>query len=88
MGAYKPKGRAERKKLLETLERNVEEVRKLGLADRMFARSKRLHSDGFYEGSVDEESFRTEIEKVKRYLKDAENVAEVIWKILDGGSSC
>jgi len=78
VGAYKPRGRAERKKLLETLEKNVEEVKKLGLADRMFARSERLHSDGFYEGSMDEESFRTEIEKVERYLSDVQKVAEDI----------
>lgn len=78
VSAYKPRGRAERKKLLETLEKNVEEVKKLGLADRMFARSERLHSDGFYEGSMDEESFRTEIEKVERYLSDVQKVAEDI----------
>jgi hypothetical protein len=77
-GAEKPQGRMERNKLLEELEKRVAEVKELGLTDRMWARASRLHAEGYYEGWIDKESLKMELEKVKRYLRDVERLTETI----------
>ena len=75
VGIDKPRGRGERNELLEALEKHVDEIRKVGLPDRMWARSTRLHA---CEGWISDESLKIELEKVEKYLKDMEKVAEVI----------
>jgi len=77
-GAEKPGGRAERNELMEALEKHVPEVRELGLADRMSARSARLHAEGFYEGWISKESLEIQLNKVERYVEDVEKVAEIV----------
>jgi len=79
-GAEKPHGRVERNELLEELERRVAEVRELGLADRMWARSARLHAEGYYEGWISKESLEVELKKVEKYLEDVEKLADVVSK--------
>uniref|UniRef100_A0A7J3X935 HEPN domain-containing protein n=1 Tax=Thermofilum pendens TaxID=2269 RepID=A0A7J3X935_THEPE len=50
------------------------EVEKLGLRDRYGARERYLHEMTFYEGVVDPELLRREVEKVRRFLEDVQRV--------------
>jgi len=62
-----------RRKLME-LEGRFEEVGKLGLCDRYCARERHLRGMTFYEGIVDEDLLRYEVQKVERYLRDVEDL--------------
>jgi len=79
-GAEKPRGRAERNELLEELEDHAAEVKELGLGNRMWARSDRLHALGFYESMISPKSLERELDEVERYLKDVEKLTEVVSK--------
>ena len=77
-GVEKPHGRAERSELLEELEERVEEVKRLGMSDRMWARAQRLHAEGFYEGWMNDKSLERELKRVEAYLNDAKNLARTV----------
>ena len=69
----KPISRFERRKALGELEEEVEAVGRLGLRDRYLARYKALH-EAFYEGVVDREEVRLELEKARKYVEDVEEL--------------
>jgi hypothetical protein len=47
------------------------------LRDRYGAREKNLHEDVFYEGNIDVEDVRYELEKVKAYLNDIGKILRI-----------
>jgi len=69
-----PASHWERRRLLDRLEELEPEVEKLGLRDRYGARERYLHEMTFYEGVVDPELLRREVEKVRRFLEDVQRV--------------
>ena len=69
----KPLSYFERRKALRELEEEVEAVRRLGLRDRYMARYKALH-EAFYEGVVDREEVRLELERARKYVEDVEEL--------------
>ncbi|MFN3804830.1 MAG: PaREP1 family protein [Pyrobaculum sp.] len=69
-GEALPTSHFERRRRLRELERRVKEIEKLGLLDRYMARHKVLHGETFYEGLIDVEQLKTEIEKVKKMIED------------------
>lgn len=69
-----PASHWERRKLLEKLEDVVPKVEMLGLRDRYGAREKYLHEMTFYDGIVDVEMLKREVEKVKKHIADVENL--------------
>jgi hypothetical protein len=70
----RPMSHYERRVALRDLERRVESVKRLGLRDRYMARYKVLHGETFYEGVVDLEEVKTELEKVEEYIRDVERL--------------
>ena len=69
-----PSSHWERRKMLRELEMMLPEVRGLMLRDRYGARERYLHEVVFYEGVIDLEDIEYELEKVKAYLNDVEEV--------------
>ena len=67
-----PASHFERRKILRQLEKEYEEIRKLGILDRYMARFKVLHGETFYEGIIDIEQLKVDFEKVEKYIKDIE----------------
>jgi hypothetical protein len=65
-----PASHWERRRLLEKLEDANPEVKKLGFRDRYGARDRYLHEMTFYNGIIDVEMLRREVEKVKEYISD------------------
>jgi hypothetical protein len=65
-----PSSHWERRKMLRELETKHPEIGRLMLRDRYGAREKLLHENVFYEGSIDVEDVRYELEKVGAYLND------------------
>ena len=59
---------------LRELEKVNEELERLGFRDRYGARERYLHETVFYEGIVNVEDVRYELEKVRKYLDDVEDV--------------
>jgi len=68
-----PASHWERRKLLEKLEERPE-VERLGLRDRYGARERYLHQMTFYDGIIDLEMLKIEVEKVRRYISDVERL--------------
>jgi len=68
-----PASRWERRRLLEKLEERPE-VERLGLRDRYGARERYLHQMTFYDGIIDLEMLKIEVEKVRRYISDVERL--------------
>lgn len=66
----------ERRKMLRELETRFPEIGKLMFRDRYGARERHLHETVFYEGSIDVEDVRYELEKVRAYLNDAGKVVK------------
>jgi len=64
----------ERREKLWKLEAEDDAVRTLGFYDRVNARAFSLHVQGFYEGALDEESVRRELEKVRRYIDEVKKL--------------
>jgi len=60
----------DRREKLWKLEAEDDAVRASGFYDRVNARAFSLHVQGFYEGALDEESVRRELEKVRRYIDE------------------
>jgi len=65
-----PSSHWERRRMLRELETRVPEIGKLMLRDRYGARERHLHEMVFYEGNIDVEDIRYELEKVRAYLDD------------------
>jgi len=65
-----PSSHWERRRMLRELEMRVPEIGKLMLRDRYGARERHLHEMVFYEGNIDVEDIRYELEKVRAYLDD------------------
>lgn len=72
-----PASHWERRKLLEKLEDVVPKVEELGFRDRYGARERYLHEMTFYDGIIDGEMLRKEIEKVKKYIADIEGLLAI-----------
>jgi len=68
-----PASRWERRKLLDKLEERPV-VERLGLRDRYGARERYLHQMTFYDGIIDLEMLKIEVEKVRRYISDVERL--------------
>ncbi len=64
----------DRREKLWKLESEDDTIMTLGLYDRVNARAFNLHVQGFYEGALDEESVRRELEKVRKYIDDVEKL--------------
>jgi len=71
-----PASHWERRKLLEKLEDLLPEVEKLDLRDRYGARERYLHEMTFYDGIIDPEMLRREVDRVKKYLDDVKKLIE------------
>ena len=71
-----PSSHFERRRLLSVLEDKVSEAEKLGFRDRYGARERNLHELVFYEGIIDLDEVRRELEKAKTYVEDAESVTK------------
>lgn len=76
LGFGKPGSYAERRALLRELESRVPEAAELGLRDRFGARGYYLHILGYHEGSLREDEVAEELEKVRKYIEDAEKLLE------------
>jgi hypothetical protein len=72
-----PSSHWERRKMLRELEIRLPEMGKLMLRDRYGARERHLHETVFYEGNIDIEDIKYELEKVRAYLNDIGNVLKV-----------
>jgi hypothetical protein len=70
----KPMSHYERRVALRDLERRMKSVKKLELRDRYMARYKVLHGEAFYEGVVDLEEVKTELDKAEEYVRDVERL--------------
>jgi len=70
----KPMSHYERRVALRDLERRMESVKKLELRDRYMARYKVLHGEAFYEGVVDLEEVKMELDKAEEYVRDVERL--------------
>jgi len=60
----------DRREKLWKLEAEDATLKALGIYDRVNARAFSLHVQGFYEGTLDEESIKRELEMVRRYIDD------------------
>jgi len=69
-----PLSHYERRVMLRDAEKSNPKVRELGFRDRYMARFRVLHGEIFYEGVVDVEELRLELEKVKEYIEDVRKV--------------
>ncbi|TDA41471.1 MAG: hypothetical protein DSO07_04410 [Thermoproteota archaeon] len=69
-----PSSHWERRRMLRELETRVPEMGKLMLRDRYGARERHLHETVFYEGNIDIEDIKYELEKVRAYLNDVGKV--------------
>ncbi|MEM2823677.1 MAG: PaREP1 family protein [Thermofilaceae archaeon] len=65
-----PSSHWERRRMLRELEARLPEIGKLMLRDRYGARERHLHEMVFYEGNIDVEDIRYELERVRAYLND------------------
>ena len=65
-----PLSHYERRVMLRSAEKSNLKVRELGFRDRYMARFKVLHGETFYEGIVDIEELKLELDKVKEYVDD------------------
>ena len=65
-----PSSHWERRRMLRELEAKLPDVKVLMLRDRYGARERHLHEMVFYEGIIDVEDIRYELDKVKAYLSD------------------
>lgn len=69
-----PMSHYERRVMLREAERSKPKVRELGVRDRYMARFKVLHGETFYEGVVDIEELRLELDKVREYIDDIKKI--------------
>jgi len=72
---YKPaESHTDRRSKLWEVQEGDEGIKKLGLYDRLGARSYWLHVQGFYEGSLDEKAVAVELAKVKEFMEDMKSL--------------
>jgi hypothetical protein len=69
-----PSSHWERRRMLRELEAKIPEIRELMFRDRYGARERNLHEIVFYEGNIDIDDIRYELDKVKAYLDDVEKM--------------
>ena len=69
-----PSSHWERRGMLRELEVKISEIRELMFRDRYGARERNLHEIVFYEGNIDIDDIRYELDKVKAYLDDVEKM--------------
>ena len=69
-----PSSHWERRRLLRELEKAHPEIEKMGFRDRYSARERNLHELVFYEGIIDIEDIRVELEKARKFIKDVEKL--------------
>jgi len=69
-----PASHWERRKLLEKLEEIDPRVEELGFRDRYGARERYLHMMTFYDGIIDLDMLRREVDKVKKYVNDVKSL--------------
>lgn len=69
-GLEQAKSHGDRREKLLKLEAEDPTLRELGIYDRVNARAFNLHVQGFYEGALDQQSIRIELEKVRRYIDE------------------
>lgn len=73
-GIDKPRSHYERRKILAELEGIDGEIREKGFRDRYMAREQRLHEDCFYTGICPIPLIEEDIQKVKKYIEDIEEL--------------
>lgn len=69
-----PSSHFERRRILRELEKSDERIEGLGILDRYMARYKVLHGETFYEGIIDVEQLKVEMEKVEKLVQDIKGV--------------
>ncbi len=69
-----PASHWERRKFLDRLEDEVPEVERLGFRDRYGARERYLHQMTFYDGIIDLEMLKKEVDKVRKYVDDVKKL--------------
>ena len=69
-----PLSHHERRVILREAEKLKSEVRDLGIRDRYMARFRVLHGETFYEGVIDIEELKLEMEKVDEYINSVKSV--------------
>jgi len=69
-----PASHWKRRKLLERLEEMDPRVEELGFWDRYGTRERYLHMTTFYDGVIDLDMLRREVDKVKKYVSDVKNL--------------
>jgi len=74
-----PRSHYERRSSLREVERKVPELARLGIYDRYAARSRLLHGEIFYEGVLDPNLLKTEIEKVLEFIEIAKAHIKRSW---------
>ncbi len=69
-GIHEAISHSDRREKLWKLEQEDPKLRELGIYDRVNARAFTLHIQGFYEGSVHEDSLSIELDKVRKLVED------------------
>jgi len=64
----------DRREKLWKLEAEDPTLKASGIYDRVNARAFTLHVQGFYEGALDQQSIKIELEKVRRYIDDVKKL--------------
>lgn len=64
-----PRSHRERRLALRELEKKERKYEEYGIYDRYSARSMLLHEEVFYEGIIEPELLKLEIEKAKEYVE-------------------
>ncbi len=70
-----PMSHYERRVMLREVEKTNPRAKELGLRDRYMARFRVLHGEVFYEGVVDVEEIKLELERVDEFIKDAKKLS-------------
>jgi len=69
-----PLSHYERRVMLRETEKSRPEVKDLGVRDRYMARFRVLHGEVFYEGVIDIEELKFEMEKAEEYIKNIKSM--------------
>jgi len=71
-----PSSHFERRKMLRGIEGKDKRIEELGILDRYMARYKVLHGETFYEGIIDIEQLKMEMEKVQKLIEDIKSLID------------
>ena len=69
-----PMSHHERRVMLRETEKSRPEVKDFGIRDRYMARFRVLHGEAFYEGVIDIEELKLEMEKAEEYIKNIKSM--------------